>query len=473
MARRLRGVSASPVVIVLAAGRGTRMRSATPKVLHEVCGTPLVGWVLATAARIGAQRIVVVDQPSRQLDGHLPDGVDAVVQDPAVHGEGTGGAVTAALEHVAKDRPVVVLTGDAPLVDADTVAALLEAHEREGNAATLLSAELEDPGQLGRIVRDAAGAVTKVVETKAAGDATAEEREIREVNAGVYCFAGDALRSALPRVGDANAQGERYLPDTLGILRDDGRRVGAHVAADPDVVLGVNDRLELDRVREIAQRRIHDAHLRAGVTIVNPASTVIERDVTIAPDARIEPGCVLRGRTTIGERAVVGPHTTTVDATIGDDVSVVHSHVVEAVAEAGATIGPFAYLRPGTVLRPKAKAGTFVEIKNSDIGPGSKVPHLSYIGDADVGPGTNLGAATITANYDGHRKHRTTVGADVKTSVDTTLVAPVAVGDGAYTAAGSVITKDVPAGALGIARERQRNVPGYAEQVAARRAAED
>jgi bifunctional UDP-N-acetylglucosamine pyrophosphorylase/glucosamine-1-phosphate N-acetyltransferase len=458
----------APTVIVLAAGRGTRMRSTTPKVLHEICGVPLIGWVLESAAGVDAHRIVVVDQPARPLDGHLPEGVVTVVQDVPEHGDGTGGAVAAALPHVEADRPVVVLTGDAPLVTADVVRALLATHAAEGNAATILSAELDDPGQLGRVVRDADGAVVKVVETKAAGDATPEELRIREVNAGVYCFDGGRLRDALPRVGSDNAQNERYLPDVLGLLRADGDRIGAHVAATPEVVLGVNDRFELGVVREIAQRRIHERHLRAGVTIVNPASTVIERDVTIAPDATIEPGCVLRGRTTIAAGATVGPHTTAIDAELAEGVTAIHSHLLEARAEAGATIGPFAYLRPGTVLRARAKAGTFVEIKNSDIGPGSKVPHLSYIGDADVGAGSNLGAATITANYDGHRKHRTTVGDGVKTSVDTTLVAPVTVGDGAYTGAGSVITKDVPAGALGIARERQRNLEGYAEQAAAR-----
>jgi bifunctional UDP-N-acetylglucosamine pyrophosphorylase / glucosamine-1-phosphate N-acetyltransferase len=458
----------APTVIVLAAGRGTRMRSATPKVLHDLCGVPLIGWVLRAAADAGAGRTVVVDQPSRVLDGHLPDGVEIVEQHADVHGDGTAGAVTAALAAVDPGAPVVVLTGDAPLVTGDVVRGLLTTHAAEGNAATVLSAELDDPGQLGRVVRDGSGAVAKIVETKVAGDATADELLIREVNAGVYCFSGDRLLDALPRVGDGNAQGERYLPDVLGILRGDGDRVGAHRAPAPEIVLGVNDRAELAVVREIAQRRIHEAHLRAGVTIVQPASTVIDDGVVIEPDATIEPGCVLRGTTTVAERAVVGPHTTAIDATIGAGATVLHSHVVGAVAEPGATIGPFSYLRPGTVLREQAKAGAFVEIKNSDIGAGSKVPHLSYIGDADVGPGTNLGAATITANYDGYRKHRTTVGAGVKTSVDTTLVAPVTIGDGAYTGAGSVITKDVPAGALGIARARQQTLEGYADQAAAR-----
>jgi bifunctional UDP-N-acetylglucosamine pyrophosphorylase/glucosamine-1-phosphate N-acetyltransferase len=460
-------------VIVLAAGRGTRMRSATPKVLHDLCGVPLIGWVLRAARDGGAGRTVVVDQPARVLDGHLPDGVEIVEQHADVHGDGTAGAVTAALEAVDPGAPVVVLTGDAPMVTGEVVRALLATHAAEGNAATVLSAELADPGQLGRVVRDATGAVVKIVETKVAGDATDEELLIREVNAGVYCFSGDRLLDALPRVGDGNAQGERYLPDVLGILRADGHRVGAHRAPVPEIVLGVNDRAELAVVRELAQARIHERHLRAGVTVVQPASTVIDDGVRIEPDAVIEPGCVLRGATTVAERAVVGPHTTAIDATIGAGATVLHSHVVGAVAEAGATIGPFSYLRPGTVLQEGAKAGAFVEIKNSDIGAGSKVPHLSYIGDADVGPGTNLGAATITSNYDGYHKHRTTIGAGVRTGVDTTFVAPVTIGDDVFTGAGSVITKDVPAGALGIARARQKNLEGYAEQAAARARAKD
>ncbi|WP_210494365.1 bifunctional UDP-N-acetylglucosamine diphosphorylase/glucosamine-1-phosphate N-acetyltransferase GlmU [Patulibacter sp. SYSU D01012] len=458
----------APTVIVLAAGRGTRMRSATPKVLHDLCGRPLIGWVLEAARTAGAHRTVVVDQPARVLEGHLPAGVESVEQHAGRHGDGTAGAVIAAAELIDPERPVVVLTGDAPLVTGEVVTALLATHAAEGNAATVLSAELDDPGQLGRVVRDADGAVVKIVETKVAGDATEEELLLREVNAGVYCFAGDRLLAALPRVGGDNAQGEKYLPDVLGILRADGDRVGAHRAPAPEIVLGANDRAELAVVRELMQARIHQRHLRAGVTIVNPASTVIDDGVAIAPDVTVEPGCVLRGTTTIGERAVVGPHTTLIDATVGEEATVLHSHVVGATAQAGATIGPFTYLRPGTLLREGAKAGAFVEIKNSDIGTGTKVPHLSYIGDADVGPGTNLGAATITANYDGYRKHRTTIGANVHTSVDTTLVAPVTVGDDAYTGAGSVITKDVPAGALGIARERQKNLEGYAEQAAAR-----
>ncbi|MCK9249272.1 MAG: bifunctional UDP-N-acetylglucosamine diphosphorylase/glucosamine-1-phosphate N-acetyltransferase GlmU [Solirubrobacteraceae bacterium] len=460
----------APTVIVLAAGRGTRMRSATPKVLHEICGRPLVGWVLAAATGAGAHRVIVVDQPARVLDGRLPEGVDVVAQVAAEHGDGTAGAVTAAAGLVDPDRPVVVLAGDVPLITADAVAALAAAHAGSGAAATLLTTRLDDPTGYGRVVRDGDGRVVKVVETKEPGDATEEELRIDEVNAGIYAFDGRLLLDALDRVGDDNAQGERYLPDVLGILRGDGHAVAAHRLDDPALVLGVNDRAQLAVVRRIAQDRIHAAHLRAGVTIVNPESTVVDLGVAIAPDATIEPGCVLRGATTVAAGAVVGPHTVATDATIGEGATVVHSHVLGATVEAAATVGPFAYLRPGTVLRPSSKAGAFVEIKNSDVGEGSKVPHLSYIGDADIGAATNLGAATITANYDGYRKHRTTIGSGVRTGVDTTLVAPVTVGDDAYTGAGSVVTRDVPAGALGVARARQRNVDGYAVQAAARAA---
>lgn len=459
----------APTVIVLAAGRGTRMRSTTPKVLHDLCGAPLVDWVVRAARAAGAHRVVVVDQPARNLDGHLPDDVDVVEQHVDRHGDGTAGGVAAAVPLIDPERAVVVLAGDVPLVSADAIASLAAAHRESGAAATLLTTELDDPSGYGRVVRDDRGHVVKVVETKEPGDATADELLIGEVNTGIYAFDGARLVDALDRVGTDNAQNERYLPDVLEILRGDGHDVGGYRSDDADLVRGVNDRVQLGEIREIAQQRIVAAHQRAGVTVVNPASTVIDRDVEIGGDTVIEPGCVLRGTTRIGAGATVGPHTTVIDGELGDGVSAVHSHIVGATAEAGATIGPFSYLRPGAVLRQKAKAGAFVEIKNSDIGPGSKVPHLSYIGDADVGPGTNLGAATITANYDGRDKHRTTIGAGVRTGVDTTLVAPVTVGDGAYTGAGSVITKDVPGDGLGIARSKQRNLEGYAQLVEQRR----
>ena len=325
----------------------------------------------------------------------------------------------------------------------------------------MATAELDDPTGYGRVVRAPDGTVEKVVETKRPGDATELELHIREVNTGVFAFEGGALLAALEEVGTGNAQGEYYLPDVLPVLRRHERTVDAFEVDDPALTLGVNDRIGLAAVMAVAQRRINEAHMAAGVTIVNPAATVIDVDVSIGPDTTIAPFTSLHGATKIGSRAAIGPNATLIDTTVGDDARVLHSYATGAEIGDRVSVGPFAYLRPGAVLRTGAKAGTFVEIKNSVIGEGSKVPHLSYIGDADVGEGTNLGAATITANYDGTRKHRTTIGARVKTSVDTTLVAPVTVGDDAYTAAGSVITKDVPPGALGVARERQTNIEGY------------
>ncbi|MGZ6695570.1 MAG: bifunctional UDP-N-acetylglucosamine diphosphorylase/glucosamine-1-phosphate N-acetyltransferase GlmU [Solirubrobacteraceae bacterium] len=449
----------APTVVILAAGQGTRMRSKTPKVLHELCGRPMIAWPVAAAREAGAGRVVVVDGPARMLEGHLPEGVELVVQPEP---NGTGGAVQAAAGHLG-DGTVLVLNGDVPLVTAEAIRELLDAHATRGAQGTLATMTLEDPTGYGRVVRDGDGAVARVVETKAAGDATPEELAIREVNAGVYAFEAGPLRAALDRLRPDNAQGELYLPAVLDHLD----RVAAHEIADPVLMLGVNDRADLAVVRAHAQARIHRAHMRAGVTIVDPASTLIDVDVRIGPETVVEPSSFLRGETAVGEACTIGPLTTAIDAVIADHASVVHSYLTGCEVGTGATVGPFAYLRPGAVLRAKAKAGTFVEIKNSDIGEGTKVPHLSYIGDADVGPGTNLGAATITANYDGRVKHRTTIGAGVRTSVDTTLVAPVTVGDGAYTAANSAITEDVPPGALGIARERQTNIEGYADRRAA------
>jgi bifunctional UDP-N-acetylglucosamine pyrophosphorylase / glucosamine-1-phosphate N-acetyltransferase len=447
--------------IILAAGQGTRMRSQLPKMLHPICGRPLVGWPIAAALAAGADSVVVVDSPANTLAGHLPERVTTVVQ---VAPNGTGGAVQAAAHTIDEGASIVVLPGDAPLITPTAIASLVDAHRAAGAAATMATMVLADPTGYGRVVRDAAGHVEGVVETKAAGDATPEQLRIDEVNSSIFAFDGGALLSALQGLRADNAQGELYLPDVLPALRAQGRTVTAHRLADPDEALGVNDRVQLAAVRAIAQRRVHDAHGRAGVTIVDPASTLIEVGVTIGADTVVEPSCFLRGTTTIGDRCTVGPLTTLIDATLHDEVTIPHSYVLRAEIRSRATVGPFAYLRPGTVLRERAKAGTFVEIKNSDVGRGSKVPHLSYIGDADIGEDTNLGAATITANYDGVNKHRTTIGDRVHTSVDTTLVAPVTLGDDSYTAANSAITKDVPAEALGVARERQTNIEGYAER---------
>ena len=422
------------------------MRSQTPKVLHEMCGRALVLWPVQAALEAGAGTVVVVDSPRRALEGMLPEGVALAVQERA---NGTGGAVAAgvaALE-LSDDAPLIVLSGDVPLFGAAQIEALMAAHNSSGAAATMVSAILDDPSGYGRVVRDSAGAVARVVETKADGDATAAELEICEVNAGIFAFAAGALRAALPMLSAENAQGELYLPQVLEAIIASGGAVGAHILEDPRLMLGINDRVALAQVRALAQELIHERHMRAGVTIVDPRTTVIDVDVEIGQDTVIEPFTTIRGATIIGARAHIR-----------------HSYLIDCELQDGASAGPFAYLRPGTVLRTGAKAGTFVEVKNSDIGAGAKIPHLSYIGDADVGAGSNLGAATITANYDGREKHRTSVGERVRTGVDTTLIAPVSVGDDAYTGAGSVVSEDVPAGALAMARARQENIEGYAQR---------
>jgi bifunctional UDP-N-acetylglucosamine pyrophosphorylase/glucosamine-1-phosphate N-acetyltransferase len=340
-----------------------------------------------------------------------------------------------------------VLSGDVPLVSAEAIRGLIAAHASSGAAATIVTGILDDPSGYGRVVRDPDGSVARVVETKEHGDSTPEERHIGEVNTGIYAFLPDALRQALPRLSADNAQGELYLPQVLELISADGRTVASHACVDPRLMLGVNDRVDLVRIRKLAQEAIHERHMRAGVDIVDPGTTVIDVDVQIGQDTVIEPFTTIRGSTRIGAGCVVR-----------------HSYLVDCVLEERASVGPFAYLRPGAILRAGAKAGTFVEIKNSDIGPAAKVPHLSYIGDADVGERTNLGAGTITANYDGREKHRTSIGKRVRGGVDTAFVAPVTVGDDAYTAAGSVVTDDVPAGALAVARAKQENIEGYTER---------
>jgi bifunctional UDP-N-acetylglucosamine pyrophosphorylase / glucosamine-1-phosphate N-acetyltransferase len=448
------GVTLAPTVLILAAGQGTRMRSKMPKVLHELCGSPMLLWPVHAALEAGAERVVVVDSPARALAAVLPaEGVELAVQPQS---NGTGGAVAAAMAQLESragetslepDTPVVVLSGDVPLVSAEAIRELTEAHARSGAAATMVTTVLDDPTGYGRVVRGADGTVERVVETKKEGDASPAELEIKEVNAGIFAFTAGALKGALPRLSAENAQGELYLPQVLDILRADGQAVAAHTVEDQNLVLGVNDRVALAQVRKLAQQAINERHMRAGVDIVDPEATVIEADVEIGEDTTIEPGTTIRGRTRIGSDCVIRC-----------------SYLVDCELEDGVSVGPFAYLRPGAILRKGAKAGTFVEIKNSDIGPGAKVPHLSYIGDADVGEGTNLGASTITANYDGANKHRTTIGKKVRSSVHVSFVAPVSIGDEAYTGAGSVIGEDVPPGALGIARAHQTNKEGYAQR---------
>jgi bifunctional UDP-N-acetylglucosamine pyrophosphorylase/glucosamine-1-phosphate N-acetyltransferase len=451
---------AAPVVVILAAGQGTRMRSATPKLLHHVCGRPIIAWPVAAAREAGASRIVVVEGPDRPLDGVLDGEVTVAVQEEP---KGTADAVKAAAPYIDPEGTVIVLNGDHPLITAETLTGLAEARAHAGAAATLATAVLDDPSGYGRVVRAPDGTVERVVETKAPGDASELELRIREISTGIYAFEGAALLAALEEVRSDNAQGEQYLPDVVPIIRSRERTFTAHEISDASE-LGVNDRSQLAAVRAIAQGRIHERHMLAGVTIVDPATTVIDVEVQIAQDARIEPFTSLHGTSEIGSGATVGPLSTLLDTRVGAEATVVHSYLNQADVGDRVSVGPFAYLRPGAVLREGAKAGTFVEIKNSDVGPGAKVPHLSYIGDADIGERSNIGAGTITANYDGKNKHRTQIGAGAFVGVDTMLVAPVRVGEDAYTGAGSVITDDVPAGALGIARARQQNLEGYRER---------
>jgi bifunctional UDP-N-acetylglucosamine pyrophosphorylase/glucosamine-1-phosphate N-acetyltransferase len=452
---------AAPVIVILAAGQGTRMRSSVPKLLHPLCGRPVISWTIATARAAGAGRVVVVDSPERRLEAVVAEGVELVVQERPL---GTADALRAATRRFADTETVVVINGDAPLLTVESLAGLVAQHEYSGAAGTIATVVLEDPRGYGRVVRAPDGTVERVAETKAPGDASVLELQIREVNTGMFAFDVEPLTAALAEVRADNAQGEHYLPDVLPILRKHERTIDAYQLADPDEMLGINDRVQLAEVTAVAQRQIQMRHMLAGVTIINPAATVIDVDVEIAPDVVIAPFTSLHGQTTIATGATVGPGSTLTDAEVGEEATVLHSYIVGAVVGDRVSVGPFSYLRPGTVLREGSKAGAFVEIKNSDVGARTKVPHLSYIGDADIGEETNLGASTITANYDGYRKHRTTIGSRVKTSVDTTFVAPVSIGDDAYTGAGSVITNDVPEGSLGVARARQSNIGDYAQR---------
>jgi bifunctional UDP-N-acetylglucosamine pyrophosphorylase/glucosamine-1-phosphate N-acetyltransferase len=449
----------------MAAGSGTRMRSSTPKMLHPVCGRPMVAWPILAARAAGAGRIAAIVSPGRDISAGLPAGVETVEQPES---DGTGGAIRAALGLIEEAETVLVLSGDVPLISTETIAALLEAHEASEAAATMLTIELDDPGAYGRVVRTDDGGVEKVVEAKAAGDADASQLEIREINAGTYAFDAPPLAAALAGLSNDNAQGEYYLPDVFPAMRASGLAVAAHLTADLAVTMGINNRVQLAEVEAEARRRLLEAHMLAGVTVVDPASTWIDAGVEIGQDARIEPATSLLGATAVGANSVVGPLTTAIDTEIGTEASVLRSHVEGSKIGDGATIGPFAYLRPGTVMEAGSKAGASVEIKNSHIGKGAKVPHLSYVGDADIGAGSNLGAGSITANYDGFSKNRTTIGRDVRIGVDTMLIAPVEVGDSAYTGAGAVIKDDVPEGALAVSENAQRNIDGYAADKAAK-----
>lgn len=449
-------------VVVLAAGEGTRMKSATPKVLHEICGRSLVGHVLAAARELDPENLVVVVGHAREkVTAHLSEidpGVRTAVQ---AEQNGTGHAVRIALDELGGgvDGTVVVVCGDTPLLSGETLRQLAATHHTDGNAVTVLTAEVPDATGYGRIVRDdATGAVTAIVEHK---DATDEQRAIREINSGVFAFDGQLLADALKKVRTDNSQGEEYLTDVLGILREAGHRVGASVAGDHREIAGINNRVQLSEARRILNDRLLTAAMLSGVTVVDPATTWVDVTVTFEQDVTVYPGTQLQGATHLGEGSEVGPNSRLKDTHVGAGARVDNTVSDGAFVGPQATVGPYAYLRPGTRLGLKSKIGTYVETKNASIGEGTKVPHLSYVGDATIGEYTNIGAASVFVNYDGEAKHHTTVGSHCKTGSDNMFVAPVTIGDGAYTAAGSVITKDVPPGSLAVARGQQRNIEGW------------
>jgi bifunctional UDP-N-acetylglucosamine pyrophosphorylase/glucosamine-1-phosphate N-acetyltransferase len=422
----------------------------------------MLHWTIAAAQDAGAERVVVVVRPGEGVEEGLPDGVIAAAQ---TSGEGTGAAVLAARPHVESGHTLVILSGDHPLVSADTVAQLVATHERRNATATLLTTDLLDPTAYGRIVRDDSDNVQRIVETKYPESVDPAHLAIREINLGAYAFDSADLFKALDKVGEE--QGEIYLTAVFELFRADGKTVAAHKTDDILAAQGVNNRRDLMEVERYARRRLIDQHALGGVTFHNPDSIAIDAGVEIGEDTVIEPGTVLRGSTSIGTGCTIGPNSTLVDAELGNNVTALHAYITTALVGDDVTIGPFAYLRPGSRIGNGAKIGTYVEVKNSNIGEGTKIPHLSYIGDADIGADSNIAAGNITANYHAGRKtkSRTTIGNAVKTGVDTMFVAPVDVGDGAYTAAGSVITDDVPPGALAVARPEQKNVEGYAERL--------
>jgi len=403
--------------------------------------------------------VVCVVRPGEGVAEGLPPSVTVAEQR---EGEGTGAAVLAARGSVPEGRPVAVLSGDHPLIDAELLAGLVAAHRSAGAQATVLTTSSLDPAGYGRIVRSPEGSLERIVETKRTERLSEDVLAIREINLGTYVFEPGDLYAALKGVGEE--AGERYLTGAIGALAAGGR-VAAHPTDDARAAQGVNSRVELMDVERVARARLLESHARAGVTFAVPDSVELDVTVTIGEDTRVGAGATLKGSTRIGAGCRLGAHVTAVDAVIGDGASVERSHLVECEVGEGASIGPFAYLRPGARIGEGAKIGTFVEVKNSTIGAGAKVPHLSYIGDAEVGEGANVAAGNITANYDGRSKHRTQIGKDAKTGVNTSFVAPVSVGERAYTGAGSVIVEDVPEGALGISRPEQRNVEGYAQRV--------
>ena len=451
--------AANLAVIVLAAGEGTRMKSrALPKVLHGFAGRSMVGHVLAATAPLeAAQTAVVIGHRREEVAAHLDDIAPEAATAIQAEQRGTGHAVRIALAEIVEgEGTVLVLPGDAPLLRAQTLQALLDEHHRSGASATLLTSVLADPTGYGRVIRSGSG-VARVVEQK---DGNPAELAVDEVASGVYAFDHAQLRAAVQKLSTDNAQGEEYLPEVVSIFVADGLTIGA-VTAPAEETAGVNDRVQLAQAHHSYNARLLREHMLAGVTVTDPTSTWVDAEVQIEADAVLLPGVDLHGRTTIGAGAIVGPQTSLTDTSVGIGSRVARTVAIGAQIGADCEIGPFAYLRPGTELADHVKIGTYVEVKGSDIGTGSKVPHLSYVGDATIGEHTNIGAATVFVNYDGVHKHRSVIGSHARTGSDNMFIAPVTVGDGAYTAAGSIITQDVPPGAMAVARARQRNVLGW------------
>lgn len=458
-------------IVILAAGAGTRMRSATPKTLHCIGGRSLLAHSIFAAHGASPARIVTVVGHGRERVEPAVKAVAAELSGPSGSGNaqvttavqyqqnGTGHAVQCAMGALEGFHGTIIVTNaDVPLLTADTLRKLHSAHVDVPTAVTVLSVDQDDPTGYGRIIRTSDGEVTAIVEEK---DATDAQRTITEVNSGVFAFDADILRSALGQLTTDNAQGELYLTDVLGIARAQGHPVRAHMATDPRELAGVNDRVQLAAAGAELNRRCVERAMRGGATVIDPASTWIDVDVTVGQDVTIHPGTQLKGATRIGDNCVIGPDSTLQDVTVGDGATVVRTHAISSSIGEGAEVGPFSYLRPGTQLGPQGKIGGFVETKQAVIGRGTKVPHLSYIGDATIGEYSNIGASSVVVNYDGVNKHRTHIGSHVRTGSDTMFIAPVTVGDGAYSGAGTVIRENVPAGALAISGGRQRNVEGW------------
>ena len=456
---RGRAVKQLDLAIVLAAGEGTRMKSELPKVLHPIAGRPILDHVLlATAPLNPAELRIVVGASREKVGAHISANFPSATQVVQAERNGTGHAVQLALESAPHLGSVLILAGDTPLLTSVTLQEFFDAHIDMKAAASVLSAHVPDPFGYGRIVRDADLELERIVEER---DANPIEREIFEINTGVYLFDIAVLRAALAGLKSGNSQGELYLTDVIEIIKSSGKSVVAIASNDYTETLGINDRSQLAECTAIMRDRINDAHMKNGVTIVDPTTTWIDAGVEIERDVTIFPGSSISGASSVASGSVIGPRTTLDGVKVGAGAKILESRVSESTIASGANVGPFSFIRPGTTLHADSKIGAFVEVKNSVVGEGSKVPHLSYVGDATIGSGTNIGAATIFVNYDGVEKHQTTIGNDVRIGSDTMLVAPLTVGDGAYTAAGSVITEDVPAGSIGVARAKQRNVLGW------------